>query len=448
MFLAFLIWRGWIFSKNRKDIFLFGVLPVKIFGQCGGTGIWTRQSKTIFAGGKGFALPRLLFENGGDLESAAQEGAGGMRGGFFSDFRRYVYKKRNWCYLLNISMNQSASYKIKCKNEDFQVTEVSLMPSLASKKPHRFTYFWLQKSGLTTFDVLDCIKLFFKLKFDDVANQGLKDEDAITEQLISVKKILSKKDITAFNRKHGARNKYSRIKHVIGYGGEPVKERMLHGNSFRIMVRNLESRVANNLLTYLSAHRHHYFINYYDNQRLGMPGGPYNTHLIGEAIVKKDWKGAYDHIKVTNNIPPDLFTKLENTTDYKEIFKIINPKKVSFFVSSYNSFLWNNQTSLLIEKNTKSKKHQFENVGYLYLPTTHSFQCPHICEAGGYEFVKEKFTVKRKVNNRNVVVATTIYTHDLENDELHRNKKKTNYFIFSADRQLCYYDNQTNFFEN
>lgn len=60
-------------------------------------------------------------------------------------------------------MNQSASYKIKCKNEDFQVTEVSLMPALTSKKPHQFTYFWLQKSGFTTFDGLDHIKFFLSL---------------------------------------------------------------------------------------------------------------------------------------------------------------------------------------------------------------------------------------------------------------------------------------------
>jgi len=38
----------------------------------------TRQSKTIFAGGKGFALPRLFLC--GAFVSAAQEGAGGMRG--------------------------------------------------------------------------------------------------------------------------------------------------------------------------------------------------------------------------------------------------------------------------------------------------------------------------------------------------------------------------------
>ncbi len=327
-------------------------------------------------------------------------------------------------------MNRSVSYKIKCKNEDFQVTEVSLIPSLTSKEPHWFTYFWLQKSGFTTFDVLDCIKIFFKLKFDDVASQGLKDEDAITEQLISVKKILSKKDITGFNSKYESGNKYSRIKHIVGYGREPIKERMLHGNSFRIVVRNLESNVANNLLTYLSVHRHHYFINYYDNQRFGIPSGPHNTHLIGEAIVKKDWKRAYNYIKITNNIPPDLLIKLENNFNCKEVFKTINPKKVSFFISSYNSFLWNNQTSLLIKENTKSKKYQFEKVGHLYLPTTQSFQCPHICEASGYEFVKEKFTIKQKIYSRNVVVATTIYTHDLESDELHRGKKKLTISFF------------------
>jgi len=37
--------------------------------------------QNYFTGGKGFALPRLFFVRG--LVSAAQEGAGGMRGGFF-----------------------------------------------------------------------------------------------------------------------------------------------------------------------------------------------------------------------------------------------------------------------------------------------------------------------------------------------------------------------------
>lgn len=324
-------------------------------------------------------------------------------------------------------MKQPITYKIKCKNEDFQVTEVSLMPSLPSRKPHYFTYFLLQKSGYTTFDALEYIKNFFKLKFSDVASQGLKDEDAITEQLLSVKKILNKKAIVAFNKKYGKGEKHLRIKHIIGRGNEPVKERMLHGNSFRIVIRNLEHNVADNFLSHLAAHRHHYFINYYDNQRFGMPGGPYNTHLIGRAIVEKRWKRAFNHIKITNNVSLDF---RKDTSNHKKFFKTINPKKISFFISSYNSFLWNKHVSSLIKEGAKSRKHYFENVGHLYLPVKYSFQCPLICEANGYEFVEKTFITKPKAYSRNIVVGTTIYVNDLENDELHKGRKKLTVSFF------------------
>jgi len=102
----------------------------------------------------------------------------------------------------------------------------------------------------------------------------------------------------------------------------------------------------------------------------------------------------------------------------------MNPKKVSFFVSAYNSSLWNAEASLLVKKNTKSKKSIFKNVGELYLPTNSVFQCPHLCEVGGYELITENLLVKSKPNKRNLLVATNMYVHDLESDELHKNKKK------------------------
>ena len=324
-------------------------------------------------------------------------------------------------------MKQLISYKIKCKNEDFQVTEVSLMPSPSSRKPDHFTYFLLQKSGYTTFDALEYIKDFFKLKFSDIASQGLKDEDAVTEQLLSVKKILDEKAIAAFNKKYNQDKKRLRIKHIVGYGNEPVKERMLHGNSFRIIIRNLEHNITDSFLNYLMTHRHHYFINYYDNQRFGMSGGPYNTHLVGQAIIEKDWKRAFNHIKITNNISLNFQKDISN---YKEFFKTINSKKISFFISSYNSFLWNKCVSLLIKENTKSRKYYFENISYLYLPVEYSFQCPLIGEINGYEFIEKTFITKPKVYSRNIVVGTTIYANDLENDELHKGKKKLTISFF------------------
>lgn len=327
-------------------------------------------------------------------------------------------------------MNQSMDYKLKSISEDFHVTEVSLMPHLAIKGPYLFTYVWLQKSGFTTFDVLEQVKNFFNLTFDDVGSQGLKDEDAITEQLISIKKVLNDKDIASFNKKYKLENKFSRIKYIVGHGNEPIKERMLHGNSFRIVVRNLKDALADDLLSYITRHRYHYFINYYDSQRFGMPGGPYNTHLIGEAIVKNDWKQAYEHIKITNNILSEVAAIARNGVDFKEIFKTMNSKKISFFVFSYNSFLWNAQVSLMVKKYTKSKQHSFENVGRLHLPTVHSFQCPHICMTDGYEFVPEKFTVRQKIKSRNTVVATTVYANNPENDELYKNMKKLTLSFF------------------
>jgi tRNA pseudouridine13 synthase len=321
-------------------------------------------------------------------------------------------------------MKTPMNYKLKYTNEDFQVTEVPLMPQFKLKKPYKVTYIWLQKSGLTTFDALEQLKNFFKLKFEDVANQGLKDEDAITEQIISIKKILNSKSVLAFNKKHTLKNKFSKIKHIIGYGLEPVKERMLHGNSFRIVIRNLENNLADNLLNYLAKNRYHYFINYYDNQRFGMPGGPYNTHLIGKAIVENDWQEAYKQIKMTENILPDIKVKNKNDDSFQAIFKSMNPKKIAFFVSSYNSFLWNIHTSSIIKKSTKSKNYLFENIGRLHLPVGQSFQCPYVCEVKGAEFLVDKFVSQPKMSKRNILVATTIYAHNLEEDEFHKNKKK------------------------
>ncbi|MDP3965070.1 MAG: tRNA pseudouridine(13) synthase TruD [bacterium] len=329
-----------------------------------------------------------------------------------------------------MTRSKQCNYKLKCINDDFQVTEVPLMPTLTLKRPRRFTYIWIQKTGFTTFDIIEQIKDFFKLSFSDVSSQGLKDEDAITEQLISIKKIIKNDDIIAFNKKSKSKKNFCHIKHIVGYGNEAVKKRMLHGNSFRIVIRNLDKTISNTFLSYISSQRHYYFINYYDNQRFGMPSGPYNTHLIGRAIVENKWKDAYKHLKNSNNSLPKITTKLESTSDFKEIFRLLNPRKVSFFVSAYNSFLWNSHASSVVRKYTKSKKHIFENVGYLYIPTASSFLCPNICEVDGYEFLAKNFTIALKKNSRNLVVATTIYADDLEKDGLHKGRWKLTLSFF------------------
>jgi tRNA pseudouridine13 synthase len=327
-------------------------------------------------------------------------------------------------------MKFPTDYKLKYINEDFQVTEVPLMPDLSVKGSRKFTYIWLRKSGFTTFEALEQIKNFFKLAFSDVCSQGLKDEDGITEQLISVKKVLTDKDVSSFNKKHIFEDKFTQIKNIIGYGEEPIEEKNLHGNSFRIVIRNLNDTLATDLFDCISNQKHRRFVNYYDNQRFGMPGGPYNTHLIGKAITENNWKQAYEHIKITKNILPEDVKKTGDSKNFKEFFRSMNHKKVSFFVSAYNSFLWNAEASSVINKHMDTQHHLFENVGQLHLPTVNSFQCPHICESKGYELVDSEFTVKPKINKRNLIISTTVYAHELKNDEFHKGKKKITLSFF------------------
>ena len=55
-------------------------------------------------------------------------------------------------------MELPGGYKLKCINDDFQVIEVPLVPSLVLKRPYKFTYVWIQKSGFTTFEVIEQLK--------------------------------------------------------------------------------------------------------------------------------------------------------------------------------------------------------------------------------------------------------------------------------------------------
>lgn len=320
-------------------------------------------------------------------------------------------------------------YRLKTLYEDFQVTEVPLMPVLAAKRPYSYTYIWLEKSGLTTFAALGKIKDFFRLAYSDIRNQGLKDEDAVTEQLLSVKKVLTNTDAANFNKTFWKRKAKLRIKTIVGYGNEPVKERMLHGNAFRIVVRNIDARAALALVQYVSLSRHHYFINYYDDQRFGLPGGPYNTHLIGQALAEGNWQEAYQQVRLSGNILPGK-EKITGISDTKNFFRSFNPKKMAFFVASYNSFLWNKQASSLVQEQTRSKKFLFPNVGRLSLPSSREFICPQLCDISGYEFSEKSFSVKRAPYVRNLVVATTLYAHDIADDELHKKRKKVTLSFF------------------
>ncbi len=307
----------------------------------------------------------------------------------------------------------STNYMLKVRNDDFEVTEVPLLPRFRGEGP--FTYIWLKKSGYTTFDAQEFLKIFFELEYEDVSAEGLKDEDGITSQIISMRKALVQSDLDAFNGSHSGEKSYISLERILGYGREPVQPKMLHGNCFDLIVRDLEKDAAESVVEYCRDNKFISFINYYDSQRFGMPGGPFNTHLIGKAIIEEDWEEAYTQLVRSNNkigtIPP--------SAEPKGIFAGLNPKKVDFFVSAYESYHWNHALSEDLQKSNNGAHHKFENVAELFVPGGNVFVAKNIFSNEGYKIGPGMKPIRRE-NSRCAIITTAIYVLEVGDDDLNK----------------------------
>lgn len=320
------------------------------------------------------------------------------------------------------------NFKLKLLNSDFKVKEVSFLPPLKEKSVSGYTYLLVQKDGLTTFDLIEKIRNYFKLDFSDIAAEGLKDEDGITEQLISVKFIFNETDISKFNSYLGQKNGKTRISQIAGFGEESIEPGVLFGNIFEIAVRNLTKTQAKKIIYRCQNNKYFSFINYYDAQRFGTPGSIYNTHLIGKAIIGNDWKKAYSEFTKSGNL--DLVNinldsaNLDNNNFKKLMTEAINPQKICFFISSYNSYLWNKKASTVIKNYGGTAYLDSNIVGKLATFKKDCFACPNSLSIAAYEYDKERQSVKKKTKTRSLVVNTTIIPFKIFADELNKNRSK------------------------
>ena len=325
-------------------------------------------------------------------------------------------------FFLNIAM---MDYKIKQKKEDFIVNEISLKPDFCHHKESDFSYLWMEKRGTTTFDAMDEIRRAFNLANGDISAQGLKDEDGLTGQLISVRKIIFLKDCRAFNKKSGSDNYRLQIKKIEGYGKAPLIPRFLHGNNFKLIIRNLKKSTAALFYDYCQKNRFVSFINYYDNQRFGIAGGPYNTHLIGRAVVNMDWVKAFEEFEKSRNSELKNVKKPVkiNRSNCQKFFREIGFSKLSFFVSSYNSRLWNKKASdYLAGEKISTHKHDFPGLGPLILPQKEVFKLPNLFTVNAYDIDRKNYKSFQIPFRRNFFVTTTVFPGLIEKDELNRNK--------------------------
>jgi len=247
--------------------------------------------------------------------------------------------------------------KIRVEPEDFQVTEIISKKTQNSINDHEgYAVYKLKKKKIDTNHALSGI---FRKKGIRLKSLGLKDASAITEQFVcsgSKGRVIE----------NFSTDKYSLEK--IGFVKKPLSKKDMTGNHFKIKI----SECSNELSSFTEYDK---ILNFYGYQRFGSKRPV--THLIGKAILKRDFKKAvelilsftstYDskeNIEIREKLSDDenyeqYFDQVPHQMDIERIIlkemiehgepiRAIRAIPVSlrrFYIQAYQSFIFNQSLS-------------------------------------------------------------------------------------------------------
>jgi tRNA pseudouridine13 synthase len=249
---------------------------------------------------------------------------------------------------------------VKHSPADFVVRE-NLVVDLVPRDAASHQYLLLRKSGYTTFEAIRLIAAELDVPPGEVSYAGLKDEDGITEQLVAVTAPgMDGPDRTIAD----GPTRRLELRHY-GYGTAPLAVGRLNGNGFRTVIRNLDGADAERL----AGTRQHttFFLNYYDIQRFGVPGGKKLTHLVGEAILGDDWDTA---LKTLGELgTPESAQARDWTGGGREFFRQLEPRVTAFYCAAHASFQWNTALRELTLETCprESRELRIEGLHYVYV---------------------------------------------------------------------------------
>ena len=238
-------------------------------------------------------------------------------------------------------------YKIKQLPEDFKVKEIS---NVNNEENGQYAYYILKKINLTTLDALQILSKKFKIPLKNFGFAGNKDKNAITEQKISIFR----------GSKNFKNDKFNNIELTyIGNGKNPISLGNLEGNEFLIIIRNLDNQEIEKIKKIKN--KKIIVPNLYGPQRFSK-----NNHLIGNALIKMEFKKAIDYILENNGqIEKQIKQYLEkNKSNYVEALRLIPLKTRKLFVHSYQSYLFNKIAGEYLKKNKKSKNIKIPLIGF------------------------------------------------------------------------------------
>ena len=263
----------------------------------------------------------------------------------------------NWPYLTDQLPGLGAL--VKQRPEDFQVEEV---PQYLCCGQGDHTYFWVEKTGITTLELVRRLARHLNRKERDFGYAGLKDSRAVTRQRMSLEHIEPKilLDLALPNVKILSVDRHTN-KLKLGH---------LAGNKFVIKLRRVESygkQVAEECLQILQKRG---VPNYFGLQRFGVRG---DSWIMGKAIIGEDPKEFVDQFcgrpapqdrdmvrrarelydkgefELASEVWPGYFRDAKracrilagNKSSYPRAFAAIDTKLKRLFVSAYQSYLFN-----------------------------------------------------------------------------------------------------------
>ena len=159
--------------------------------------------------------------------------------------------------------------------DDFHVEEIPLYPC-SGEGEH--AYLWIEKTGITTRDLLTQLARKLKLKERDIGYAGLKDAQALTRQMVSIP--ANKFDSTQELHLHGAK--------VISSSRHNNKLRIGHlaGNRFTITIRDVVTEALPKALAIIKQLETRGVPNFFGEQRYGILG---NSAQLGLLLLQQKY---------------------------------------------------------------------------------------------------------------------------------------------------------------
>lgn len=314
---------------------------------------------------------------------------------------------------------------LKSTPRDFLVSE-SLV--LRAEGAGRFTYVRLRKQGFTTFEAVERIAGHFGVQRQRVAFAGLKDEDGITEQTLALELRVSEAEIARFNEAF-ARGDTSMSLYVLGSGDDPVVTGQLEGNAFRIVVRDLDAAASSRLRANHAIEN--YFLNYYDTQRFGVPGGPKLTHEVGRALLAGDHAAALALVRELRS--PESARAARFDGHPRDFFERADPRVVSFYYSSAESADWNRRLGEELRAIAGAEVFEVREhgVGFVFADRAHVLRLLASRGTLGYRRYRAAGdAIVSDESTRPTVVPTRVRCLSLEDDELSPGRRKAELTFF------------------